>query len=101
MKWDEQNTTNAVFAIPESTEEAIQCVVNERQAQDAKWGQQDHSPVEWISVLTEEVGEAAEHANLCNWHPTTAMFANLRDELVQVAAVAIAAIESLDRNELA
>ncbi len=34
----------------------------ERRAQDRKWGQQDHTPIEWIAILTEEVGEASKEA---------------------------------------
>ena len=75
----------------------INDVIEERKRQDYKWGQQNHHPIIWMSILTEEVGEAAKEAN-------DIFFANaqrieqLREELVQVAAVAIAAIESLDRG---
>ena len=75
----------------------INDVIEERKRQDDKCGQQNHHPIIWMSILTEEVGEAAKEAN-------DIFFANaqrieqLREELVQVAAVAIAAIESLDRG---
>lgn len=69
----------------------------EREAQDAKWGEQNHSPIEWMSILTEEVGEAAEAANHVRWGMTTESLHEarkaFREELVQVAAVAVAAIE--------
>ena len=78
----------------------------ERIQQDAKWDVQNLSSHEWISVLTEEVGESAEAANILTWGGTTypqrrkEFLADLRAELVQVAAVAVAAIECLDRNSL-
>jgi len=67
-------------------------VLSERERQDAKWS--DHRVLDqrtWITVLVEELGEVAR-ANL-EKDP-----ANYREELLQLAAVAVAAIESLDRN---
>lgn len=81
-------------------------VEEERCRQDDKWGEQNHSPAGWMAVLMEEVGEAArevaqgwiEPVSLDGHSRRTAE--RLRQELIQVAAVAVAAIESLDRNEL-
>lgn len=86
------------------TRTAIWNVIAERDRQDAKWGQQDHTPIEWMAILQEEVGEAAkealEHHFGPRYYPEDAeRLARYRAELVQVAAVAVAAIESLDRNE--
>ena len=81
-------------------------VIDERIRQDAKRGEQNHIPVVWMAILGEEVGEANRAAlealapcgnpigNKLDW------LRNYRDELIQVAAVAVAAIESLDRNEM-
>ena len=72
----------------------------ERIRQDDRWGEQNHAPEVWLAILSEEIGEMA-----------TAMlrlrFAGfpyrevqvLREEAVQVAAVAVAFIESLDRGK--
>lgn len=68
----------------------------ERQRQDAKWGQQDHSPERWITILGEEYGEACRGCYEA-WRNGMTL-ADYRDELVQVAAVAVAAIECLDRQ---
>lgn len=78
----------------------------ERQRQDARWGQQDHAPEVWLMVLAEEVGEANQAAfeTLFPRFDKRASgrgprrLADYRQELVQVAAVAVAAIESLDRQ---
>lgn len=80
-------------------------VVDERDKQDRKWGPQNHSPIEWMAILVEEVGEAQKEALEHHWAGThypvdEFRLLRLRAELVQVAAVAVAAIESLDRNEL-
>lgn len=70
-------------------------VVLERLRQDTKWGEQNHSPVWWHAILAEEVGELAKAILELQFagKPTSAV----REELIQVAAVAIAAIESIDR----
>ena len=81
-------------------------VAIERMRQDAKWGQQNHDPFVWNTILLEEVGEAAKE--ILEGHFVESSFARnkrgyyqtARTELVQVAAVAVAMIESLDRNEL-
>lgn len=59
--------------------------------QDCKWGEQNHAPEKWITILTEEVGESAKAA--LEENPD-----EYRKELIQVAAVAVAAIECLDRQ---
>ena len=72
---------------------AIGAVVGERRAQDRKWGEQNHGPLVWLAVLSEEVGEASE-AILKN-DPDA-----FRAEMIQVAAVALAIVECADRHML-
>lgn len=38
-------------------------VRDERFAQEAKWGPQHHSSIEWLAILAEEVGEAAKEVD--------------------------------------
>lgn len=71
-------------------------VVEERNRQDTKWGEQNHHAIEWLSILGEEVGEAFKGANEAHWGGKS--YENYRAEMIQVAAVAIAAVECLDRN---
>lgn len=68
----------------------IELIQDERARQDAKWGaDQHHDPHLWTTILAEEFGEVAravlEHDA-----------AGLRAELVQVAAVCVAWLESGD-----
>lgn len=77
---------------------AIKDVLVERAQQDSKWGVQDHHPMMWIAIISEEIGECAKEA--LNLHPYDPDVTNLRQELIQVAAVATAAVECLDRNTL-
>jgi hypothetical protein len=94
----------------------IEDVAQERASQDARWGEQNHPDgthhswgreadtakdayeqavaagvMTWQHVLLEEVMEAFAETD-----PVT-----LREELIQVAAVAVAWAESIDRREAA
>ena len=73
---------------------ALLDVAQERKKQDAKWGDTLHPPEVYLAILIEEVGELG-----------TAILAeamggrgNIREELVQVAAVAARMIELCDRK---
>lgn len=73
----------------------------ERERQDAKFGEQNHSPIHWIAILTEEVGEAAREAVDAHFgykNPEESK-TRYRAEMIQAAAVALSMIESFDRNE--
>lgn len=67
-------------------------VIKERVRQDSKWGEQNHDLNKWLVIEMEELGEAARAAFEDD-------YSNYREEMIQVAAVAIAAVESYDRNE--
>jgi NTP pyrophosphatase (non-canonical NTP hydrolase) len=42
------------------TEDIINDIRAERERQEDKWGPQHHTPEEWMAILAEEVGEAAQ-----------------------------------------
>jgi len=69
----------------------------ERARQDELWGVQNHCPSDWLMILGEEVGEANKAA--LEWKFGGRDLGDYRKELVQVAAVAVAAVECLDRGE--
>lgn len=76
----------------------------ERQRQDEKWGVQNHEPEWWLTILMEEVGELAQailetHFDKNPEHLTKGGIMNIRKEAVQCAAVAMALIECIDRNQ--
>jgi len=84
-------------------------IIQERKRQITKFGIQNHRPIEWCAILGEEVGEVNKEA--LEYHfkdgfpdqyreSKQNLLKNYRKELVQVAAVAMAMIESLERNEL-
>lgn len=68
---------------------------NERDRQDARFGNQLHSWPIWAAVLSEETGEVSEACLHAHWHEEGGL-EHLREELVQVAAVAVAMLEKLD-----
>ena len=75
----------------------IKEILAERKKQDKKWGKQNHIPSIWTDILMEEVGEVSEailEATFGDWQ-----WERYREELIQVAAVAIAAIEAFDRKQ--
>lgn len=74
-------------------------VTAERDAQDTKWGNQRHSMPVWSAILTEECGEVAEAALRVEFHGEDDHLAHLREELVQVAAVAVHMIEKIDSDD--
>ncbi len=66
----------------------------ERQRQDQKWGNQYHHPdTMWSLIFGEEVGEVHKAILENN-------YSELRLELIQVAAVAVQWLESLDNREI-
>ena len=81
--------------------EAIKKVIEERIRQNQKWGYpQQNTPFEWVSILTEEVGEFAEATNdaLLGSYPNGDLGKAI-EEVIQVAAVAISIIEHLSEPE--
>lgn len=100
---------------PTELPQAIRDVIIERKRQDLKWGQQNHrhgirpnDETEYNERKAKEVFEAAQHVGNLSWkfileeeiaelfnsaHPE-----DIRAEAIQVAAVAVAMVESLDRN---
>ena len=97
--------------------EIIKEILEERKFQDKKWGVQNHSPMEWCPILVEEVGEVNKAAlqshfkekipNVFGERPTGGSpkerreyhEKRYREELIQVAAVALSMIECFDRNK--
>lgn len=41
-------------------QEALAFVLNERERQNAKWGEQNHSDEIWLAILSEEIGEVSQ-----------------------------------------
>ena len=71
-------------------------VEKERYRQEEKWGEQNHPADHYYCILGEEFGEVGKA--ICETPVGKATIADVRAELIQVAAVAVAMVESIDRN---
>lgn len=71
-------------------------IAKERARQDAMFGEQNHEPFTYLAILGEEVGEVNNAA--VEAHFNGASLDNYREELIQVAAVAVAMVEAYDRK---
>lgn len=69
-------------------------IAAERARQDEQWGEQNHDDFVWGAILGEEIGEI----NRAMLEDRFGDGGNLREELVQAAAVIAAWIECIDRN---
>lgn len=71
------------FGIPE---EAFDLLRAEDKRQIKKWGEQSHTPAEWLMFLTEECGELAEA--IAEWWYREGSIEEVQKEAVQVATLA-------------
>jgi NTP pyrophosphatase (non-canonical NTP hydrolase) len=81
----------------ERTAQVLGDVYDHRVVQDAKWGEQNHDPAWYFAILMEEVGELAMAIVEFRWGDGT--IAQMREEAIHSAAVAVAIVERLDRME--
>lgn len=75
----------------------IKTISEERERQDVKWGEQNHSDEWWQLILTEEVGEVSQAILHDEFGGKAA--GQVKAELVQLAAVAVAWLECIERRE--
>ena len=74
-----------------SKKDPLTDVMEERFRQDQKWGEQNHQPSKWALILLEELGEVSK---AILEHNDT----QYRKEMVECCAVALAALESFQRQ---
>ena len=80
---------------------AMLLVMDERAAQDKKWGVQNHDFFVWSGILAEEVGETAHEALCARFGPGEELVERSYkyvNELRQATAVALAMLECALRN---
>jgi hypothetical protein len=85
---------------PFTTQYVLDDIMVERERQDAKWGVQEHTADHFYVILGEEFGEVGEAILDMDalGEDSYASRKAYRKELTHVAAVAVAAIEKLDRD---
>ena len=83
----------------------------EREEQDAQWGgaehDDEHTRIDWIRFIAEHLGKAlggrVEVIDEVHWFTATisgsvGAMSEFRRQMIRVAALAVAAVESLDRR---
>lgn len=76
--------------------EAIRAIETERNKQDAAWGIGCHSLPEWLTILTEEVGELAAAILGERFGNDDHIELDWQKECIQVAAVAVRMLEQAE-----
>lgn len=71
---------------------SISGIQQERINQDVKWGEQNHTPEKWMIIIGEEYGETCKEI-------LEKDDKKYREELVQLTASCLAALECFDRNK--
>ena len=71
---------------------------DERERQERKFGPQRHDWAVWSAILSEECGEVAEACLRARWGEDRDLD-HLREELIQVAAVAVQIVEKIDSGD--
>lgn len=78
--------------------EIIEYLLAERVHQDHKWGEQNHSPDKWISIIGEEFGEICKAVNEYDFRPSLDTENKIIEETIQTMASCMAMIECIYRN---
>lgn len=83
-----------------SLKKYLEKITKERENQNQKWGEQNHHPLQWLSIIGEEYGEMCKKANEFGFNSDPQQLINLKKEAIQCAACCLAMIESIDRNQV-
>jgi hypothetical protein len=82
---------------------AVAVVLNEREKQDKKWGEQNHDIATWLEILGEEYGEICkadlEYKFSSNSINDSGLKNQILEEIIQTTAVGLAMIECWIRKE--
>lgn len=62
------------------------------------WGAQNHPPAAWLGILAAELGEIGEAVTRAGLRGEDDWWPCYRTGLIQLAAVAVAAMEAWDRS---
>ena len=77
--------------------ETIWALDKERHRQHRKWGEQDHEDRDWRSIMGEEIGEVDKA--MVEFRFNNGEESEIRKELIETIAVAIAWLEAMDRRD--
>jgi hypothetical protein len=73
---------------------ALSDIADERERQEAMWGEQTHDPAYWLAIMGKQVGQLGDAILKYKWHDE-AQSDDMYAEAKQVAAVACAIMEAI------
>jgi NTP pyrophosphatase (non-canonical NTP hydrolase) len=73
----------------------LEDIIMERKRQQEFYPNQSRSPAEWLAILMGEVGEVADEVTKMTVYDQARSIDKYWEEMVQVAAVAVGALESM------
>lgn len=79
-------------------EKIIEKVLEERERQDAKWGEQNHAAPVWGMIIGEEYGEMCQAINEFGFNPTPEAEEQIYTEAIHTMASCMAMIECIERR---
>src|SRR5436190_23889669 len=82
-------------------EDVIGDVIEERERQDAMFGEQNHHPAYWIALLGKQMGQLGDKIVAREWSADrTRGNDNMREEAGQLAAVVVAFVDAVAGGEV-
>lgn len=81
----------------DEAQSALQSVREELDAQVREWGITNHPPEIWLALLAKQMGHMAD--DILDHRIHRALIGTYRQELVELTAVAMAALECFDRGD--
>lgn len=76
----------------------IDMVLEERNRQDTKWGEQNHIAPVWGMIIGEEYGEMCQAINEFGFNPTPKTEKQIYTEAIHTMASCMAMLESIERQ---
>lgn len=77
----------------------ISDVLEERERQNTKWGEQNHFVDKWGNIIGEEYGEVCKAINEFGFNPTPQTEQDIYTEAIQTMASCMAMLECMERNK--
>jgi NTP pyrophosphatase (non-canonical NTP hydrolase) len=99
LKEAQEELQELIGAPDNATEQVLKIVAEERVNQNEKWGEQNHHPLLWFSIIGEEYGEMCHTFNEYTFDKDTAHLNDLKREAIHTAACCIALVECMVRQE--
>lgn len=79
------------------TEYYLNEIAKERTRQDEKWGEQDHHPLMWFSIIGEEYGKMLRAFNKYSCEEDPNYYDEMQSKAINAAASCVAMLECIDR----